>query len=141
MNLPRTFVLFTVATISTASAQELWTIESQNDWQAHTAAQTNLDMKDGLAAPTPASITPPPPVAAGVPPPVPEVVVPPLPPVSPPVEMVFSSSPSPDEQDDDDAAAPIGVTDHLLDGGSINLTDGREKCPLIGMWNGILIQE
>jgi hypothetical protein len=37
---------------SIALADELWTINSQADWEQHSAAQTNLEIKEGMVAPT-----------------------------------------------------------------------------------------
>jgi hypothetical protein len=45
-------ILLNAIAIWAASAGEAWTIDSQEDWQAITASQSNLEIKDGMATPT-----------------------------------------------------------------------------------------
>jgi len=51
------FILLFAATASLAFAGQVWTIDSQSDWQAMTADQSNLEFKDGMAVPTAATAT------------------------------------------------------------------------------------
>ena len=44
-------ILLSAFVISAASAGEAWTIDSQEEWQAVTASQSNLEIKDGMATP------------------------------------------------------------------------------------------
>ena len=37
---------------SAKAYEQVWTIETQDDWKANAAAQTNLEFKDGRAVPT-----------------------------------------------------------------------------------------
>ena len=45
-------ILLCAASVSWAAAGDPWTIDSQDDWQASTDAQSNLEIKDGMASPT-----------------------------------------------------------------------------------------
>ena len=47
-----TLLLSIILTSHAAADTQSWVIDTQEDWQQHTAAQTNLEVKDGLANPT-----------------------------------------------------------------------------------------